>query len=140
MSKVGRISNPVAGKGKRIDIPQNVLEFVDYNDLSPAFSFEYVQSDYCLSKWDKERIKRLIEELGKLEKHKWKDIIVNHLFHLKAVDKKGLKVKIPKFITPDVTIYYIKPFGTDTKYRVFGIRDRHNFKFLWFDNKHEIYP
>ena len=143
MSKVSRITNPILTKGKQISLPPevDVLSLVKYDELTPAFSFEYVQGNYCLSKWDAPHIKRLIEELGKLEKHKWKDIWAQHLFQINKVDPKGLrKVSIPTFITPDVTIFYFKPFGSGNKYRVFGVRTGHNFKFLWFDNKHEIYP
>ena len=141
MSKRSKIRNPISQVDQlgRIHLPQEI-ENINYNDLQPAFSFEYVQDKYCLSNWDKKSIKRLIDKLGKLEKYKWKDILIQQIFHFKAVDRKGLKVLVPDFITPDVTIYYIKPFGTNTPYRVFGIREGHNFKFLWFDATHEIYP
>lgn len=129
---------------KKNKLPQDYLEdnfkSINYNYLKPAFSFEYVQERFCLSKWDNKRIKRLIEELGKLENFTWQEILTQSINHFKVVDKQGLKVDIPRFITPDVKIHYMKPFGTNTPYRVFGIRDGHNFKFLWFDDKHEIYP
>lgn len=129
-------------KGKKVSLPTTNPYFSDfnYNNLKPAFSFEYVQEKYCLSKWENKQIKKLIQELGKFEKHTWNEIFQGSIFKYSKVDKNGLKVAIPSFITPDVDIYYIKPFGSNCSYRVFGIRDRHNFKFLWFDDKHEIYP
>lgn len=135
------VPNQIA-KGKKVCLPSNPYyrEDINYNNYKPAFSFEYVQEKYCLSKWESKQIKKLIQELGKFEKHTWNDIYQGSIFKYSKVDKNGLKASIPSFITPDVDIYYFKPFGTNTPYRVFGIRDRHNFKFLWFDDKHEIYP
>lgn len=137
--KVQKIKTPTIITTGKLHLP-DIVSSIDYDELTPAFSFEYVQKEYCLSTWQSDKIKRLIEELAKLEKHKWGEIITQHIFQYKAVNKDGLKVSIPKFITPDMKIYYFKPFGKGNAYRIFGIRYRHNFKFLWFDSKHEIYP
>ena len=139
MSKVSRLKVPIKTSGVFVTSPFDINS-IDYNKLNPAFSFEYVQEDYCLSKWEAKKIKSLIQKLGKLEKHTWSEIQVQLIYQYSKVDKTGIKVKIPDFITPDVNIYYMKPFGSDNKYRIFGIRDKHNFKFLWFDDKHEVYP
>lgn len=134
-----KFKEPQKTTGKHISFP-DLSQQIDYNKLCPAFSFKYMENKYCLSKWESKRIKRLIEVLGKLEGFTWQEITTQNIYHFKVVDKQGLTVSIPNFITPDMNIYYLKPFGTDTKFRVFGIRIGHNFHFLWFDDKHQIYP
>ena len=141
MGKPSRLTTPEMMKGKMVTVPFGKGNDINYNDLKPAFSFEYVQPNYCLSKWDNKKIRRLIEELGKFELHTWKQIQQDSVFrYAKVKDRSGIRVPIPRFVTPDVDIYYMKPFGSGCKHRVFGIREGHNFKFLWFDSKHEVYP
>jgi hypothetical protein len=141
MGKGSRITTPgELTRGNKIILPGNPFNIENYDNLKPAFSFEYVQGNYCLSKWNNKKIKRLIEELAKFETHTWAEIQRSSIFRYSKVNKNGLTVSIPAFITPDVNIYYLKPFGSNTPYRVFGVREGHNFKFLWFDYKHEVYP
>ena len=87
-----------------------------------------------------DRIKGLIDKLKMLETKTWQEIFFMHILDFKPVDKGSLTVKIPENITDDVKILYFKPFGSQNAHRVFGYKDRHNFKFLWFDKNHEIYP
>lgn len=134
-----RIKNPNITNMGRIKTPQNI-DCIRYDDYCPAFSFSYVQKDYCLSKCSSNDIRKLIEKLATLETKNWSEIKSKHIFQFKIVNRNGLKVSIPNVITPDVNIQYFKPFGQNTSFRVFGIKERHNFKFLWFDKNHEIYP
>lgn len=141
MGRTSRVTTPAElRKGKKVLTPDNPYEKVNYNTLKPAFSFEYMQPKYCLSNWEPKQIKKLIKVLVKFEGKTWAEIHSENYLLYSKVNKKGIKVSIPDFITPDMDIYYIKPFGSNNSYRVFGIRKGHNFKFLWFDDKHEIYP
>lgn len=124
--------------GKRIKVREDI-DSINYNDYVPAFSFLYAQDNYCLSQWESKDIKKLIDRLAKFETKKWSEIHTQSVYQFSKVDKNGLSIKIPNEITDDTNIYYFKPFGQNTPFRVFGIKERHNFKFLWFDKKHEVY-
>lgn len=135
------IKSPKIEVGKTIKEPNIILEGNSYDSYKPAFSFEHAQGNYCLSNWHKKDIKKLIEKFKIFESKTWNEMKHDNVLRMGLVDKKGLKkVRIPQALTPDVNIYYLKPFGQNTPQRIFGFKERHNFKFLWFDNNHEIYP
>jgi|GEM_PF-3176652 len=126
--------------GSKIKLPDDFLDLINYHDFAPAFLFSSVQKNFCLSSWDKGRIKILIEKLSLLESKKWNDILCSRILEFKQVDKTGLKVSTPPEVTDDTTIFYFQPCGSKNSHRVFGYRERHNFRFLWFDKNHEVYP
>jgi hypothetical protein len=140
MSKKSKIKRPKLTQSSNIKKPKVEFDNVPYDELCPAFSFEFAQDNYCLSEWRSKDIKKLISKFKIFESQTWKDIKLKNILHWHKVDKNGLAVAIPNTLTADIDIYYIKPFGQNTAHRIFGFKDRHNFKFLWFDKNHELYP
>lgn len=131
-----RFQTPPQNQGTQVKL-QDHLNLINYNDLCPAFLFSATQRKFCLSSWEKNRIKVLIDKLSMLESKTWNEIIRSNILHFKQVDKSGLKVSIPPEVTADTQIFY---FRADDSHRVFGYKERHNFKFLWFDKEHKVYP
>ena len=131
-------------QGKKVkQNAEKTKDEINYNNLSPAFRFSDIQKDYCLSKWNDKEQKSLIDCLQKMETKNWNEILHyggRPLFGYKKTNKDGIIPNIPENITKDTNIYYFQPKGSNTSYRIFGYREGHNFCFLWFDRKHEVYP
>ena len=109
----------------------------DYDLLPPLFSLQYLQKGYDL-KNDKDSKVAFFDQMFKLSQIPWKQINQAHRHGLgyEKINQSALKVSIPKFINPDVTLI---AFRFDGLAPMIGFRDKNVFYVLWFDTDYNVY-
>lgn len=104
--------------------------------MMPVFSFcDACPNHFQLSDWRKDELKALMDTFKDMGGKPWSE--VRKIKGFKAVDPATFSQKLPKYISPDVTIHECRVTG---KARLFGHRTDNIFNVIWFDRNHQVYP
>ena len=96
MGKKKRIKKTKLEKGTHVPAPHDI-SFSSSNHTHPAFCFRYIQSDYCLEKYDKELQAACAKRLQHLGKTTWRDIQKSnrHGMGHEIINQDSIKVPLP---------------------------------------------
>ena len=108
-----------------------------------AFSFEFYDSkEYCLSEWEKEKIRLALVRLGEINSKTLGEIMQQrktlHFYETdwaKTIKKNGFSRDVP-----GEPYHFGLPGLNGQKARVYGSVSGSIFYVVWFDFDHEIWP
>lgn len=115
-------------------------EPINYDNYPPIFSLEKIQSGkYCFSNLTDEHKARFADAIFRRKDILWKDIknVGRHALGAEKINKKSLKVPLPKFVTDDFDDFLA--FRYHGKNPMVGYRQKDVFYVLWFDCDFTLY-
>jgi hypothetical protein len=131
----GRIKEPEKDSGKLGVVP----EFTDPPEQrTPAFSLRYLQSNYCITKCQKEERAALADTMYQLSQLTWGQIksVGRHALGAEKIPRNQIKAPIPSHITDDVDFLSFRFYG---KAPMVGYRREATFFIVWLDRDYTLY-
>jgi len=123
--------------------PSKVLrertEQVENPDLKPPlFSFEFLQSPYCVSDCTSEERSSVLSKLRQLSQLTWQQLKQQnrHALGFEIIGRPSFKVAIPQFVTADVNLLAFRAIGMAP---MVGYRVGRVFHILWVDRNFTVY-
>ena len=108
-------------------------------ELPPVFSFEHIQSPYSHEECQPQELAALVRKLCQLSKISWRQISQadRHGCGYEHIQRSSIKgAKIPKFITPDITLLAFRFSGLSP---MIGFRLKRIFYIVWLDRSFTLY-
>ncbi len=104
----------------------------------PAFSLQYVDKKYCLSKCQKKEKAAFADTIHRLSRYTWAELMRSprHGVGCEKIPQYHLTRPVPPHLTPDVTILAFRFFG---KAPMVGYKHGRVFYVIWFDRKYTLY-
>ncbi|NOT58991.1 MAG: hypothetical protein HOP19_02075 [Acidobacteria bacterium] len=129
-------SKGLAHQGKRI-LAHDVDE-PNHDQKCPVFSFEHLQSAYCITNCTSDERAAFTERMRLLSQLTWAQIkcLPKHGLGFEKIAQHAIQTGIPSHITADVALIAFRFFG---KAPMVGYRDRRIFHILWFDRDFTLY-
>lgn len=139
MGKKKRIKKTKSGKGTHVHTP-NETSFSSNNHMHPAFCFRYIQSDYCLEKYDKELQAACAKRLQHLGQTTWGEIqkADRHGMGHEIINQDSLNVSPPPN-TPGDRNFLVFRLGFGKQSVMIGYRKEKIFYIVWIDPKGKVY-
>jgi hypothetical protein len=112
------------------------LKETNYDFRRGKFAFEFVcDNRCCLSDWQGQELKLLIDSFKKVEKLTWQEIFVDQ--GLKWERNKNIAIPLPNQLPKDTKLC---SFRVNQKMRIYGYRAQELFYIVWFDKNHIVCP
>ena len=127
--------SPASGK-------KPVAEPEDFNKRTPVWRFSIMDFDgpFGCHTLNADKVRTVHKRLSSFESMTWNEIgrsNDSHFISVKSIGKDAQN-RLAEIEQDDAEqLYSLRITG---KERVWGIRDRHIFKLLWWDPEHEVYP
>jgi hypothetical protein len=104
----------------------------------PVFSFEYLQSGWCIKDCAAAERSKMLERLRILGKLPWKDLRKEHRhrYGCETMERSSLKVGIPAFLTDDVRLLVLRAFE---RVAMVGYKSGRIFYVIWIDREFKLY-
>lgn len=134
---MGRIKGRAA-QNPKIKTRDAVPE-VDDSDLKPpVFSFEYLQTGWCIHDCQQEERSKMLDRLRRISQISWRDIRQQdrHAYGTETIDRGILKVGIPSFLTADVRLLAFRAYDLVA---MVGYRKGRIFHVVWIDREFKLY-
>lgn len=142
MSKNDRRKSPKIAPGNAPFIErQPRTEPASTQEKNPAWSFNLIDFDgpWCPKIMDRERFLYVLEKLCEFESMTWREIegSRSHSIEVWMLCKQA-RDRLLVIRQDDIAeLFSLRLSGRE---RVWGIRDGHIFRFLWWDPEHKVYP
>jgi hypothetical protein len=104
----------------------------------PVFSFEYLQSGWCIQDCESLERSKMLERLRILGQLPWKALrqAHKHGYGTETIAPGSLKVGIPSFVTADVRLLAFRAFE---KVAMVGYKQDRIFHVIWIDREFKLY-
>lgn len=104
----------------------------------PIFSFEYLQSGYCVSDCTQDERGGVLGKMRSLSQLSWQALrqAPRHGLGYEIIHRSALKAAIPAVLTEDVNIIAFRAIG---KAPMVGFRAGRVFNVLWVDRAYTLY-
>jgi hypothetical protein len=135
---MGKLHQPKANQGRRIPAP--IIE--PDNKLirnHPIFCLRYLHKNYNVESCSQSDRASLIRQMANLSQLSWDDIKQSgrHGMGSEKINRKSIKVSIPKEITPDVEDFLALRYSGK---KVFiGFRNYYIFHMIYIDSDFSVY-
>jgi len=123
-------------KGKNISL--HSADEINPDQQCPIFSFEFLQSSYCISDCTQEEKAAFADRMRRLSQLTWAQIKCQdrHKLGCEEIARTSIRAGIPAHVTEDVVII---AFRFHDKAPMVGYRDKRIFHILWFDRQYRLY-
>ncbi|TAF08650.1 MAG: hypothetical protein EAZ77_06805 [Nostocales cyanobacterium] len=137
MSSKKRFKQPPKNKDTKLGVPSDKLS-IPAEQQPPIFSLRYLDSEYCLTKCDKDDQAAFALKLLRLSKLTWSQIQSQdrHKLGYEKISRDAIKAPIPNFITEDVNFIAFRFSGMKP---MVGYRDGAIFYVIWLDRNFTLY-
>lgn len=139
MGKKKRIKKTKLEKGTHVPAPHET-PFSNSNHTHPAFCFRYIQSDYCLKKYDKALQAACAKRLQHLGQTTWGEIqkTNRHGMGHEKINQDSIKVSLPPN-TPGDREFLAFRLGSGKQSVMIGYRKEKVFYIVWIDPNGAVY-
>jgi hypothetical protein len=129
-------SQGLANQGRRI-VAHDVDE-PNTDQKCPVFSFEYLQSSYCITNCNSDEKAAFAERMRLLSQLTWAEIkcAPRHGLGFEKISQSAISAGLPSHITADVVLIAFRFSG---KAPMVGYREKRIFHVLWFDRDFTLY-
>lgn len=130
-----KLISPVLTQGK---IKTHEVTAEDSNNQTPVFCFEYMVDGFCVRSCQTQEKAQFAESLHRRGKMTWHQLRVSprHGLGFEIIDRKSIKVGLPRVVTDDVNIIAFRCIGLRP---MIGYRHGRIFHILWVDPKGRVY-
>jgi len=124
-------------KAKHFSYPSE-KKTTSYMQDKPAFSFEFLQSGHCITLCDERDRLSFIDNMRILSQMTWQQIrnAPRHGLGSEKINRDSFKVKIPNWVTDDITFIAIRFSGLKP---MVGYQSGRIFQVVWFDRDFDVY-
>ena len=133
---MGKIRSPGATQGKRL---QTGLQEEAPDLAPPKFSFRYLQSEYCISKCNRNEKLSFLNKMLQMSQVPWARLrqAPRHGIGYETIKSDCLRANVPEKVAEDVTII---AFRFHDRAPMVGFRGADGtFYIIWFDREHKLY-
>lgn len=129
-------SKGLANQGKRIIAHE--VDGPNTDQKCPVFSFEYLQSSYCITNCNSDEKAAFAERMRLLSQLTWAEIkcAPRHGLGVEKISQGAINASIPSHLTADVVLIAFRFSG---KAPMVGHREKRIFHVLWFDRAFTLY-
>lgn len=110
----------------------------DFELRPPIFSFEFLQSGWCIQDCGRDERAKMLDRLRILGKLTWKQIRQEgkHQYGTEIIHQDSIKAPIPPFVTPDTNLIAFRAYE---KVAMVGYKTDRTFHVLWIDRAWKLY-
>lgn len=133
-----RFHKPPPNKGSRAALSGSAETRIDHNREKPTFCLRYVDTDYCITRCDRDDKAAFVDKMRRLSTMTWNEILQagRHAMGFETIARTSIRRPIPPHVTEDVTFIAFRFSGMKP---MVGYRKDAMFHIIWFDCSYCLY-